>query len=150
MPKIGDYVISLAGTLPGERRCGLAEIYGELIKHPDAIRFAVIAFDVQHIKVPTDPGDQAEPTLRIKRWEVAEGDDAQAVLNLIDAINGRREGSDAEQPTLATTAELGTAAGDGGQGEDGEGEDGEGGEGEGGPLGGWPAAAEDGTLRGEG
>jgi hypothetical protein len=144
MPKIGDYVINLAGTLPGERRCGLAEIYGDLIKHPDAIRFAVIAFDVQHIKMPTDPGEQPEPTLRIKRWEVAEGDDAQAVLNLIDAINGRREGSDAEQPTLATVAE-------GGGGEQGElGEDGgQGEEYEYRPLGDWPAAGGDGTLRGE-
>jgi hypothetical protein len=105
MGKVGDYTINLAGTLPGERRCGLAEIYGELLKRPDAIRFAVIAFDVQHIKMPTDPGEQPEPTLRIKRWEVAEGPDAQAVLDLIDAINGRREGS-GEQPTLATAAEL--------------------------------------------
>jgi hypothetical protein len=144
MPKIGDYTINLAGTLPSERRCGLAEIYGELVKHPEAIRFAVIAFDVQHIKLPTDPGEPAEPTLRIKRWEVAEGDDAQTVLNLIDAINGRREGSDAEQPTLATVAEGG-----GEQGELGGGDQGDDGEGEGGPLGGWPAAADDATLRGE-
>ena len=144
MPKIGDYTINLAGTLPSEQRCGLATIYGELVKHPEAIRFAVIAFDVQHIKLPTDPGEPAEPTLRIKRWEVADGATVeQAMLELIDAINGRREGSDAEQATLATVAE----GGGGEQGELGGADQGD--DGEGGPLGGWPAAADDATLRGE-
>lgn len=106
MGKVGDYPISLGGTLPSDKRCGLGDIHGDLVKRPDQIRFAVIAYDVAYTKVPTDPGELSEPVLRIKRWEVAEGGDAQTVLNLIDAINGRREGSDAQQETLATTAEL--------------------------------------------
>lgn len=83
--------INLAGTMPPDQHNGLKAILEDMIANPGVQRYAVCQFDALYDKKITDTGTH-QIVVRWRRIEPVDGDDAKAVMTLLDESQSARLG----------------------------------------------------------